>query len=113
MGKRRKAREVALEALYCYEIRGDTDISEIFPYCRDMHKLDQDSADFSGIDGTRNLFIAPEKNSRESGKTRRGDSRAHQELGHEQAGNRRQEHNSPGTGRALLFSGYSEKGVDR
>lgn len=47
MGKRRKAREVALEALYCYEIRGDTDISEIFPYCRDMHKLDQDSADFA------------------------------------------------------------------
>ncbi len=47
MGKRRKAREVVLESLYCYEIRGDTDISEIFPYCRDMHNLDQDSADFA------------------------------------------------------------------
>lgn len=47
MGKRRKAREVVLEALYCYEIRGDTDISEIFPDCRDMHGLDDGSARFA------------------------------------------------------------------
>jgi N utilization substance protein B len=47
MGKRRKAREVVLESLYCCEIRGDTDISEIFPYCSERHKLDSDSAAFA------------------------------------------------------------------
>jgi N utilization substance protein B len=51
MGKRRKARETVLEALYCYEIRGDGCIDEIFEYCREMHKLDDDGAEFA-----RNLF---------------------------------------------------------
>jgi N utilization substance protein B len=47
MGKRREAREVVLESLYCYEIRGDTSIDEIFEYCREMHQLDDESADFA------------------------------------------------------------------
>jgi len=47
MGKRRDAREAVLEALYCYEIRGDTDIEEIFPYCRERHELNRESEEFA------------------------------------------------------------------
>lgn len=47
MGKRRKAREAVLEALYCYEIRGDTPIDEIFPYCRERHQLSDEAERFA------------------------------------------------------------------
>lgn len=47
MGKRRKAREAALESLYCYEIRGDARIDEIFQYITDMHQLDNEAAEFA------------------------------------------------------------------
>lgn len=47
MGKRRKAREAVLEALYCYEIRGDAGIEDVFPYCRDRHQLNGDSEEFA------------------------------------------------------------------
>ncbi len=48
MGKRRRARETVLEALYCYEIRDDAScIDEIFEYCREIHKLDDEAAEFA------------------------------------------------------------------
>lgn len=47
MGKRRKAREAVLESLYCYEIRGDDCIDEIFQYVKDMHQLDNETAEFA------------------------------------------------------------------
>lgn len=47
MGKRRRAREAALEALYCYEIRGDTPIDEIFPFCGDLHELGDSARKFA------------------------------------------------------------------
>jgi N utilization substance protein B len=47
MGKRRQAREVVLESLYCYEIREDASIDEIFEYCREMHQLDDQAAEFA------------------------------------------------------------------
>jgi len=47
MGKRRKARETVLEALYCYEIRGNACIDEIFEYCREIHQLDDEVAEFA------------------------------------------------------------------
>ncbi len=47
MGKRRKAREAALEALYCYEIRGDSSLEEVFPYCRERHQLTENGAEFA------------------------------------------------------------------
>ncbi len=47
MGKRRKAREAALEALYCYEIRGDTPIEEIFPFCEERHELGNSAREFA------------------------------------------------------------------
>ncbi|MCK4819651.1 transcription antitermination factor NusB [bacterium] len=47
MGKRRKARETVLEALYCYEIRDDDRIDEIFEYCREIHQLDDKVAEFA------------------------------------------------------------------
>ena len=47
MGKRRSAREAALEALYCYEIRGDSSIEEIFPFCSERHELSKSSIDFA------------------------------------------------------------------
>jgi len=47
MGARRNAREAVLEALYCYEIRGDDqDLAEIFKYCAENHELDKKSAEF-------------------------------------------------------------------
>ncbi|MEE9555098.1 MAG: transcription antitermination factor NusB [candidate division Zixibacteria bacterium] len=47
MGKRRKAREAALEALYCYEIRGDSSLDEIFPYCGERHQLSPEGLKFA------------------------------------------------------------------
>ena len=47
MGKRRKAREAVLESLYCYEIRDDGCIDEIFQYSKDMHQLDDKVAEFA------------------------------------------------------------------
>jgi len=47
MGKRRSAREAVLEALYCREIRGDAEIDDIFPYCRDRHELNRESEEFA------------------------------------------------------------------
>ena len=52
MGKRRKAREVVLESLYCYEIRGDACIDEIFENIKDTHQLDAETAEFA-----RNLLM--------------------------------------------------------
>ena len=47
MGKRRKARETVLEALYCYEIRDNTCVEGIFDYCKEMHQLDKETAAFA------------------------------------------------------------------
>jgi len=47
MGRRRNAREAVLEALYCFEIRRDTEIEEIFPYCRDRHQLENQAEEFA------------------------------------------------------------------
>lgn len=47
MGQRRKAREAALECLYSYEIRSDAAIEELFPFARELHKLDDDGAEFA------------------------------------------------------------------
>lgn len=51
MGKRRKARETVLEALYCYEIRDNACVEEIFEDCREMHQLDEETTGFA-----RDLF---------------------------------------------------------
>ena len=47
MGQRRKAREAALECLYSFEIRQDSSIDDLFPYCRERHQLDDDAAMFA------------------------------------------------------------------
>lgn len=47
MGRRHKAREAALEALYCYEIRGNSTVDEIFPYCRGRHHLTSEASRFA------------------------------------------------------------------
>jgi len=47
MGQRRKAREAALECLYSYEIRSDTAVEELFPFSRELHRLDDDGAEFA------------------------------------------------------------------
>lgn len=47
MGARRNAREAVLEALYCYEIRGDdSDLKPIFQYCAERHQLDDNGIKF-------------------------------------------------------------------
>jgi transcription antitermination protein NusB len=47
MGQRRKAREVALECLYSYEIRENVSVEEIFPYSQERHQLDKEGSDFA------------------------------------------------------------------
>ncbi len=47
MGQRRKAREAVLESLYCWEIRGDVDPKEIFPFSAERHQLQGDTAEFA------------------------------------------------------------------
>jgi transcription antitermination protein NusB len=47
MGQRRKAREAVLECLYCFEIRGNVSVDEIFPYSLERHELDEEGAKFA------------------------------------------------------------------
>jgi transcription antitermination protein NusB len=47
MGQRRKAREAVLECLYCFEIRSNVTVEEIFPFSQERHELDEEGAKFA------------------------------------------------------------------